>query len=195
MARLGHTRKNRAGGRSGGRSIGLRVSMQTRGLNALERKIQRLSDVGDWDAGLGTTATSGAFTGKNVNRTDTSKERIGKLVGGLLSRSAFDNARLWRAHRNSGRNPFVYDNGKGVALWKAGADREIAGTGSMKDAALSVARYMKDAVEARVASGSGIRPLSEKYGKWKRKYFGDKPVLMLTGQLVKSLRLVAMEMR
>lgn len=181
MARLGHTRRNRAGGRSGGRSVGFRLKSETRGMNELERRMRRIGKVGDVEAVLKTIATSGVMQGKTVE---------------LQSRSAWDNARLWADHRARGRDPFVYDLRAGTRRLLLGANRVIHGTANtMTQAALSTAQYMLEAVEHNVF-GEQVRmpPLSEKYRRWKEKYFYGKPGLVLTGQLMKSLKPHVVEM-
>jgi len=180
MARLGYTRINRAGGRSGGRSIGFRLKTQTRGFNELERRMRKLAKAGDWDAALRTNATSSMLEGKKPE---------------LQHRSAWDNARIWAKHREEGRNPFVYERKRGLALWAVGANKMLRQqAASMRGAAVDVAKYMLDAVEQRVSSGEGMTPLSDRYRKWKERIYPGRPILMLTTQLMKSLRPVAVEM-
>ena len=69
-----------------------------------------------------------------------------------------------------------------------------ATTSTMRDAAVSVARFMLEEVDKNISSGANMKPLATKYGKWKAKYFPGKPILVLTAQLRKSLKPVAVEM-
>lgn len=181
MARLGFTRRNRAGGRSGGRSIGFRLKAETRGFNKIERRMHKLSKLDrDIDAALKCKATEGTLQGKSPQ---------------LISRRGWENARLWTTHRDGGRNPFIYDQRHGVDIFRQGANDVIhQRKDTMRHALKSVADYMLDVVQRRVAAEMGMKPLSEKYRKWKEKYAYGRPILMLTGQLMRSLEPVVVTM-
>jgi hypothetical protein len=180
--KLGGTRLNRAGGRSGGRSIGFRLKAETRGFNKIERRMHSLSKLDrDIDAALKCKATEGTLHGKRSTE--------------LISRRGWENARLWVEHRENGRNPFIYSPQHGVDIFRQGANDVIhQRKDTMRHALKRVADYMLDVVQRRVAGEVGMKPLAEKYRKWKVKYYYGRPILMLTGQLMRSLEPVVVTM-
>lgn len=173
------------------------IKAETTGIQSFMRRLNAARKAArDTDAGLEVTGTRGTAYGRKKSTeaqtpTLSALTRANERSEGMRQqyRSPAANMRIWNRHKKNDRNPFKYNVSRGRREWVKGAKRAVRfGTAAIHAAGEKVAKYMLDAVRANIEAGNGIKPNSGRYAEWKRKRFPGKPALVLSGQLLESLK-------
>lgn len=122
---------------------------------------------------------------------------VSMVNGATGGRSAAENAQILWIHWHGGRNkdkkrrPWFTSAAEWKQVQAAFQEALLSGEGSLRLAAEDVGRRTKGIYAKHVRTGKGkrgsIAPLSPGYKKWKDDKFPGKPVLVRTGQLLKSI--------
>jgi hypothetical protein len=131
-------------------------------------------------------------------RGDDAESYLLEMKTTATSRTARENAQILWIHwhggrmKNKKRRPWFTSAAEWRRIQKAFQDALMSGEGNLKAAAEVVGREVKDVYSEHVKEGKSargqIQALSPRYKKWKDSKYPGKPIMVRSGQLLKSIK-------